>query len=67
MGLSKVTQMDLGNRVGVRHLVVLDLSRKGYLGNPSIWIERGRGHQFRSSTGRAIEREGCGIKEPAVK
>jgi len=57
VGLSRVTPMDLGNRVGARHLVVLDLSRKGYLGDHSIWIERGRGRQSKSSIGRASEGE----------
>jgi hypothetical protein len=57
VGLSKVTPMDLGSRVGVLHLVVLDLSRKGYQGDHSIWIERGRGRQFRLNTGSASERE----------
>ena len=63
MGLSRVTPMDLGNRVGARHLVVLDLSRKGYLGDHSIWIERGRGRQFKSSIGSASERERVIMKE----
>jgi hypothetical protein len=63
VGLSKVTPMDLGNQVGVQHLVVLDLSRKEYLGDHSIWIERGRGRLFRSSTGSASERERVIMKE----
>ena len=63
MDLSKVTPMDLGSRVGVPHPVVLDLSRKGYLGDHSIWIERGRGRQFRLSTGSASERERAIMKE----